>query len=467
MASGLLYSNLQPHKITPQWIQMMEVDRQRRLTSRDEKVKKMEEERANLFKGFEKLDVEGNFLLAATETMGTARRDLVSLYNDKGAGKMTDQEFSLAKESIDDVPLQINAAYQTHEEKLDALTKGDELLNYDAINALTKASVDLKMEYDPKTRRTNVTIKDVNGKDKTMSAKEYNAMVNAIPVAPAQGDPSEKAQTFGNDFKADLIQTGRYTEQGLETGDTMERFNTAWTGSFGSKSAGNNDLIKKWMKTTAEDDTYEDAWESLRAQAAVMIQTTKRTSPTPSSTKTEKSPTAALDKMNFTILTEKGVGGEEDPVLNTIKTANGEVAGIGAAFSLSDSSQRIEIDSSGLEGIPDGVSESIKVNAFFIGKDGSMYIKGSADQLDPIYNIMQQKYKDKKISKSNMDAIDSFFEKRKRGIDFIKIKGSAAADFRSNVLKGKTSKEMETYLQDIVGDKIESTSNTDPLGLGI
>lgn len=268
----------------------------------------------------------------------------------------------------------------------------------------------------------------------------------SMPVIAKQGSPLKISDDIGYKFKADLTQNGRLTEQGLGVGDSKSRFDTDFKATFGERGDGLNPLVRKMM-TDRGGDTYENTWDFLYGNAEAKIANTKRRTPEPVKTTKVVSADKDLDKMNFTILSESGKG---DKKVKAIKTSDGEIDGIGATFKMSDTGQKFDLGVGDIEGIPDDISDNIKVNAIFISDDGDIYIKGSANQLDS----MSQMVKNSSLPDDQKKAaIDMLFENRKRGINWLKVGGVGADDIRANVMNGRSSQEMATYLRGIGGEK--------------
>ena len=410
----------------------------------------MAQHRLNMFKDEAKLDVQGNFLNAATRTMQDARMDKVRLYNEYSQGNISETDYLLAKKRIDDIPLLINSAYQTHEAKLSELTEGDPKLNFESQNQLMKAATSMNIMYDPDKRDVVLKFKDSEGKEHKTTISDYSSMVGAMQSVADQGDPIAKAMEFGTAFKADTEQQGRVTRSGMKVMGTEDRFNTAFSTAFGEKGAGDNPLVIKHMMSTVEDDTYEQAWESLRASAAAQMPEIFKRAPEPQPSQGRATPEdKAMEKI--VLLTEGGMG--SNPI-REVKPLNGDkepTSGIGMTFDASSTDKTLYVDGDAVEGIPrEGRAAKIRVDDIFFADDGRVLIKGTTPAADPIADYL--------AGKEGVTVEDLLVEdKSPAALDWVQIKGSALDRIRASIMGTMSVNEMVAKLK----DKAPQTESTE------
>ena len=458
-APGALYGSLQPNTITPHWLTIMENERQVANAAHAKQAERMAKQRAELLEGEAKLDVQGNFLDAATRTMQDARMDKVRLYNEYNQGKMSETDFLLAKKNINDIPLLINSAYQIHEAKLAELAEGDPKMNYDYQNQLLKASSSMKIMYDPETRGVMLGFKDVDGNEHKTTISDYSNMVNAIETIPDQGDPVEKVIGFGQDFRADITQNGRLTMQGMDVGKTKQRFLDSFRAVYGDRSSGKNKLIEKYIsKDNPDIDTYGEAYDMLLGLAANQMPEIFKRAPEPS-TGSVPDPDKKIKSMNW------------NKFADSIEVTPGETISGGAyTFKASDATQKIDFDLSIIEGMPEGVAQTVKVNEVFISDDEEIYVKGTAN-VDNEDVLLYKSFMDESEDSEAKDILTIMYESaikkgKKVQLPWMKVSGSGESQVISNIFEGKRKKEMMEFLgQDRAAEAQENPK--DRLGLGI
>lgn len=440
MASGLLYSNVRPNTIQPTWLQMMETDRERRNIAHSREQERRDKERAELFDGIKDVDAEGAFLEQSVEVTNQIRKHLVDQWKRKEAGEISESDFLVEKARLESAPDQITAAYQAHDAKLNELAKGDSKLNYHELNGMTQFGANSKLEFDPeKGVMVNSRYTDRNGVSVEVKygVNEHIGNVNAISVIPDQGDPNAVALKFGNDFKADEIQKGRHTTKGLDTGESLARFNTSFEGSFGARDAKNNYLVRKYMVSDDPNlDTYEEAWDTLNRIAKSSVAEIDKTTPTPQRSTAETK--TLIQKNKITNLSKSGKG---DVTLTEVTPLGSKspVSGRGATFDVSSTDKTIEVTASDIAGVDEGSSEKIKVNAFFIDEGGDVYIKGSTKKKSAIERAMAKE----DVSPEEWMKEGTQYE----DLDWVKIQGTSLDNLRTNLL-GTSTKEALQYLKD-------------------
>jgi hypothetical protein len=259
------------------------------------------------------------------------------------------------------------------------------------------------------------------------------------------------AQDFGNDFKADLIQSGRYTESGMQTGESLDRFDTAFNGAFGAKDAGDNPLvIKGIIKGDKSRDTYEESWEALRAQAISQVSSVKRRTPDPQPRATTD-PDKKIKSMNWNKFDDK------------IKDAgDNEVKGGAYTFAASDAAQKVDFDLSVIDGMPKDVAQNVKVNEVFIADNGDVYVKGTTNLEDADAAMFASLRGNSDGEAADILGVleeEAKKKNKKKQLPWMKVSGAGESQVISNLFGGKSPEEMKEFL----GQKNES----DPLGLGI
>lgn len=469
MPSGAFYSRAQPVQRSNTILQLLEGERNRTLEAQQARAEKMAKHRMDLFSGFEKVDAKGDFLSTSVGVMDQVMSDRVNMFNKYESGEIDENDWILFKAQSGQVPNLINSAYQNFEAKQQSIAEGDEVLNAESINALTVAGHGLTMDYDSGSKQMMITanILEPGAKKPTkkkMTMAEWDGWVNSHKGTEKLGDVSEDAMAYGKAFEADeeqsAWQTGTKRTSGMDVGTSQVRFDEGFISRYGTRDQGGNKYVVKHQG----DMPYQEAWDKLYNIAASQVSSkdiTTHKNPPSASTKEAKSPDEDMDKMGVTVLSQDGKG---EKTLRTISTGTDDISGIGGTFKVSDATQKIDVLSGDVEGVPDGLAENIKVNAYFIDEDtNDIYIKGTANAFDSMINTMENM---KKPTDEQRAMIDVMKDKRKRGIPWLKIKGSGSDDLRANLFGGRTSSEMRTYLEGKGKSAPAKETNTnDPLGI--
>ena len=467
MATGLLYTKLQPQQMQNPFLQVMESERQRYLAGQTAKAEKMKEYQKDLFKDFKDVDVQGDFLASSVKAMDQAKRFKVDLYNKMRRGGMSEDEYILASERINSIPDLINSSYQSYEGKLSQLAEGDELMNFDSKNTLAYRSNGIKLDFNDKNNDLDVTynyIEDGKKKTKTVPRSQFVNEINSIPVTQELGSPLGIADEIGNKFKSDVSKiasdpTFSVERKGLAVGTSKTRFNEQFDAHFGSVEDKSNLLVKKAM--VGSNKTYDEAREFLYNNAISKIpKFYKEYRSKLKEEKEGKNPNKDLLKNNLVVPSETGRGKK---ALSSIKTVDGDMNGLGFTYTMPDSKKKMDLEASSIKGVPKGITEKIKVNKVFMTKDGRIFITGSAAQLNTIAEVITNSKLPESEKKS---AIDVLLNNRGRNIDWIELNGSGADMLRSSVMGARSADNMYNTLTDFAS-KMGKPTNEESSGIDL
>ena len=468
MANGFLYSKVQPVQEQNPALTFLEENRKAKLQGIIDAKKARDKAYENLFSNMEDLDVEGAFLTDAVNTMDSVKAHKINLFRQWEAGNISESDYRLRQERLDQTPLKFNAIYQQVTSKLKELGEGDLDMNSDDIKELGLLSSSAKTVFDPKTGVIKVRYKTIGDKGEIIDTentldnltKEVANMISTNKLDDSTDVVNKLYQNFRADIEKKPTSFLETTlKQGIDVGTTEQRFEDIFKSVFGEEQDLNNpyiikNMVKELGGTRAAESLddedfrqiYSDTYNSLKNIPKSKIQKreeiTRRNPPVTSGAKTDTS----LDKMNTTYLTVSGTGGA--PLKNTNVISNGEivpVSGMGATFKLSDTQSTLDLsynELSGGEEIKDSDATKVKVRSYFIDENtGDIYVQGLQDPR----NFMREAFN------KNSSQIEQAMKSIKTVTPYFKLNSVGADNFRAKVFAGKTSQEVLDYLRESAG----------------
>lgn len=456
MPSGLLYSKVQPFKQDNTVLSILESDRARFLKSQEAQAEKMQKHRAELFSGFDKVDAKGDFLKNSVDVMDQVMADRVKVFNQYESGKISEKDWLLYKAQSGKVPSLINATYQNYESKLSTLASGDEFLNSDAINQLTVAAHGLSMEYNPSTKKMEVS-HDYVGDDgkkarRTTSLEGWNNWVQGFQGSAKLGNVSEDVMKFGDAFKSDVEQEASsyksVKEKGLDVGTTRVRFDESFLAKYGGKDDLNNPYV---MKMQGANESYEDAWNSMYNLAKSRVPREHlETVRAPTKTTTEASGgQKAFDKTFPSVV----------PNIKSIEVGGEKYNGKAVKFTTAEGKKALEIGVGDIAefDVPEGSTKKMKLNAYFVTPNGKVFGKGTFPPKDQMEVLLKEDL--------NEDEFNKALSKANTTTRWVELNPEGETQVRSSLWGGLQGTEVYNRLEG--ESQTDTKKESDPLGLDL
>jgi hypothetical protein len=472
MASGFLYSKVQPFQKDDFFLKTLEQDRALRIATAVKKQQKKQEAFLNLFKDLESPDVEGKFLQDSIKGMEEVKRSKIDAWKLYDSGKLTETDHILVQSQLDRIPLKYQAAQETINKKLKELADGDDVMNKSTLEEIALLTSTYETKFNPKTRGIDVSYKSVDDEGKVQTITEpVDTLINRIQGL--QGvekieDPLDELNkgfvNFQTATREGLVgEDMSIVQSGMGVGETRNKFDNTFKAIVGGREDFNNlgiqkRIVQKYGDIPMGDEDFEELykkeWDELYELKKGVIKDEYREKKRSTS---DSGADKTLDKLRISIIENK-----DGTPLTSIKTTSGESVGNGLGITVHTpaTDEKLSVSTNDLEGVStlENFNRNVQVEALYVTPDDRVFGKISVDHLSLLAAAKLKELDGAKDAYEKKKELNqSITESTAKLEDWVEITGISKSKVASDMSGGKKPKNLFSYANEQIGGEQQET----------